>query len=244
MQEFYLAGYKLVIPTKRYKHMDQDIVPEYFISASSCVSNILVESTNISMPYSMSILDLNAKRGDKALELYQIITQLSINEIEKLNKDMTELHMCGKFGMDGVFSDKDAAIEIYHKYFRHLNDVKLISLGLASEEYNDILETEPIDKNNRYYGIYTCIAEKASIQEGTLLGYEVLGAEFGYSSFHSMFCSGAEKDVHLKFGYTLNGSGLFDEYIHAKNAARYICEEELGEPVTWQPWAIFENKLC
>jgi len=58
-----------------------------------------------------------------------------------------------------------------------------------------------------------------------------------------MACSVAEIDVNKKYGYTLNEYGLLNNYKEACNATKYIWEEDLGEPVLWQPWAIYEHEL-
>lgn len=232
MQDFYLVGYKLLIPTQRYKHMDANIVPDYFISASECISNILVNGDNI--------MNTANEYNDKTLQHYKNVTKLNASDIDILNRDIDRYFKLNKFGFDGSFSDKNTAIEIYKKHFAHLDNVKLISLGLNDEELKCVIEGK-----NYNYGtvLYSYINNKSIINEGRLLGYEVLGGEFGYSIFHSMFCSGSEKDVYSKFGHKLNEYGLFDEYQHALDASIYIYEEDLGEPVVYQPFAIFENEL-
>lgn len=240
MQDFYLAGYKLLIPTKRYEHMDTTIVPDYFISASECMSNILVDRKNINFSNGYGILDASDEGGKKCLELYMSITKLNVDEIIKLNKDITEYHQKGKFGIDGSFTDSRTAIKIYKNHFTHLNNVKLISIGVNKEVYNYILEDNTMDCRT---GIYKCIKNKSKIIKGKFLGYEIIGDEFNYTYFHTILCNGLEKDIYKKFGYTLNNNGLLDKYSHAETAATYICEKELGEPVTWQPVALFENEL-
>ena len=240
MQDFYLGGYMLLLPTERIKTMSKVHFPKYFISASECLSDILVTNKNI------NLTPLHAPNDFFDCEYYYVdyyqgITKLDKKSISNLNNDITKIYEEGKYGFDSIFSDKNIAIYIYNKHFTHLKDVKLISVGLNEEEYQLFCEEENVKPCNGFYGLITSFVNKTKIADGKLLGYEVLG--YHRCLFHTMACSGAEVDVNKKYGYTLNEYGLFSNYNESDNASIYICEEELGELALWQPWAIFEHEL-
>jgi|GEM_PF-4223103 len=204
MQDFYLGGYMLLLPTQNKKLMGKELFPEYFISASECISDILVTGENLNLTPFHTPNDFFDDKYNY-VDYYQSITKLDKKSISDLNNDITKIYKKGKYGFDSIFSDKNSAIDIYNKHFTHLKDVKLISIGLNEEEYQLFCKEEEVKPCNGFYGLFTSFVNKAKITEGKLLGYEVLCLD--NCIFHTMACSGAQVDVNKKYGYTLNEYG-------------------------------------
>ena len=240
MSDFYLGGYYLLLPAKRYDFMNKELVPEYFITVSECLIDLLVSEY---LP-SFNNKEIN-KNKHELISKYREFSKLSDEKIVELNEEVCMLQKQKLFGYDSVFTKIDIVRNIYQKYFKHLDNAKLISIGLNEIEYNEIIEQENIlECNNGYYGLFSCLAEKTMITDGKLLGFDLLG--YGHGYFHCTLCGGSEEDIYKKFGYKLNEYGLYDDYEEANVSSRYLDDSngELAELALWQPWAIFEHETC
>jgi len=110
------------------------LFPEYFISASECISDILVTGENLNLTPLHAPNDFFHDKYNY-VDYYQSITKLDKKSISDSNNDITKIYKEGKYGFDSIFLDKNSAIDIYNKHFKHLKDVKLISIGLNEEAY-------------------------------------------------------------------------------------------------------------
>lgn len=103
---------------------------------------------------------LNWTEEQKNIEYYNNILKLNDNELTIMRNEISQLYELNKFGMDYIFTDLEAAREIYKKYLKNINGVRLIGIGLKEDEYRIFKYEEQIEKDNKYYGVNICFNKK------------------------------------------------------------------------------------
>lgn len=82
---------------------------------------------------------------------------------------------------------------------------------------------------------------RAEAATGTLLGYELVGAE-DTLDFHSSHCHGYADELRLNNGITVNEHGLLRSYADASRALTWMLalpEAEAPKPVPWTVVALY-----
>lgn len=226
--KFFAGGYYIISETKRKNYMSEELINDRVITVSNCICE-----------HSIGEWTIRWWSDHKRINYFKELLSLSSEKVDEFLDDIEELYNIKKFGFPGVFTDLESARFIYKKYLNHLEGFKLIGIGLREDEYRTYCDLEDIEKNNEHYGINICFSNKKILDKTNILGYDILGYEFGY--FHSYLCNGLEKDIYRKLKVKPNKKGLFNNYNSAKLATDYISDESIGaEPALWQPWIICE----
>ncbi|WP_342541930.1 hypothetical protein MHH33_12745 [Paenisporosarcina sp. FSL H8-0542] len=228
------GGYYIVSPSERADYMDKTLLPETILSASVCLCDF--------QP------DINILWGgsQKKKQTYSKELNLSNSAFEELEGWVQKKFEDGTFKFPQLFTTVDLAREFKKTFLNHINDIRIIGIGLEenfAEEFLDEEETLSKPAKERY-GIETLLMNKTTMDMEVTKknGYEVLGFESG--QFHSYICNGLEKDYNNNFKFSLNENGFIPNREMAIKCCEYSNDEELEtESVLWLPWAIFEYVL-
>ncbi|WML48025.1 hypothetical protein RCG23_22470 [Neobacillus sp. PS3-34] len=226
-----LGGYYIINPVVRPDYMDKQLIPDTVLSVSECICDFHPETT---------VLWSGSNEEKRKYAKHLNISQVTFKEIEKWVEDKLE---DGIFGFPQAFTTLEIASEFLSKYLSHLSDAKIIGIGLPEEFVEEFIEYEESQNKpeENQYGIEKLLLRRMPIEEkgSKMMGYEVLGFEYG--TFHSYLCNGLEKDFNNHFKFTLNQNGFIPSLEEANLYCDYSNDEDIGtEPVLWLPWAIFE----
>lgn len=228
------GGYYIVSPSKRADYMDKTILPETILSASACLCDLHPD------------INILWGRSEKKKQTYSKELNLSTSAFEELEGWVDKKHEDNTFNFPQLFTTVDLAREFKKIFLNHLNDIRIIGIGLQENFVEEFLdEEETLSKAvEERYGIETLLMNKTTMGMGVFKknGYEVLGFDSG--QFHSYICNGLEMDYNNNFKFGLNENGFIPNLELAIKCCEYSNDEELGtEPVLWLPWAIFEYEL-
>ncbi|MFJ5718260.1 hypothetical protein [Neobacillus sp. NPDC093127] len=225
------GGYYIVTPIKRPGYMDKDLIPDTILSISECICDFHPE--------------INVLWGQSDEEKHKYVQKLNISQniYEEIEQWVGEKFEAGIFAYPQVFTTIELAKEFLYNFLYHLTDAKIIGIGLPETYVKEFLENEEFqnEPEEKQYGIEKLILDRIRIEEkdSKMIGYEVLGFEFG--GFHSYLCNGLEKDYKKHFGFTLNENGFISSLEEAIRFCDYANDEKVGtEPVLWLPWGIFD----
>jgi len=231
-EKFYLGRYALVIPCSKPKTDDNKINNSKLLTNSECISTILPSWWMLNWS-----LDCKKERKNFSDE-YDIDSKT----MDDLCLELTKLFDDQKIGYPNVCFEIETAKYLYTKYFSHIDDVKLISIGLLKEESDRFIEdAKPQGENMGELGLYQSLKNNVLMDSSIKIGYKILGYEFGI--LHSIFCDNLESQLYNRFGVNINRYGLYDSYEDALNASNYISNESDAEPALWQPWVVCEHSL-
>lgn len=228
------GGYYIISPLTRAEYMDKTILPETIISASDCLCDFHPE------------IDILWGSSNKSKQNYSKKLNLSKETYEEMEKWVEDKFEEETFQFPQLFTTVHLAREFAKKFLHHLNDIRIIGIGLPENLVQAFLdEAETLSKSSKeQYGIETLLLNRTpmEIQGADIKGYEVLGFEFG--KFHSYICNSLEKDYKKEFSFSLNENGLIPSLDMAYRCCDYSNDEAVGtEPVLWLPWSIYEYKL-
>jgi len=229
--EFISGGYYIIAPTIRQEFMDKEIIPDKIISVSECICDFYPE--------------INVFWGGSKENKLKYIKDLNISvdkykEMEKWIKDKSDLK---QFEYPQIFPSLNLTKEFFNKFLNHINDLKIIGIGLPNNYLESFLDEEGTKNKSteERSGIENVLIKKEFInsQTGSIKGYEILGYET--NTFHSYLCNGLEKDFKNQYVFSLNENGFIKSLTEAERYCDIANDEDLGtEPVFWLPWAIFE----
>ena len=228
------GGYYIVSPLERADCMDKTLLPETILSASACLCEFHPDTKIL------------WEGSQKKKQTYSKKLNLSNNAFEELEGWVQKKYEDKTFNFPQLFTTVELAREFKKTFLNHLNDIRIIGIGLQEnfvEEFLDEEETLSKPAKERY-GIETLIMNKTTIdmEASKKNGYEVLGFESG--QFHSYICNGLEEDYNNNLKFSLNENGFISNLEMAIGCCEYSNDEEVGtEPVLWLPWAIFEYEL-
>ena len=134
----------------------------------------------------------------------------------------------------------------YWDWFQHVEDAMRASavtdnccvVGVAFDSEDAVSFIEAMDGSGQPFFELLASAEPAT---GTLLGYELVGAE-DTLDFHSWHCHGYADDLNRATGITVNEHGLLRNHADASEALAWMLslpEEEAPEPVPWTAVALY-----
>ena len=230
--EFIVGGYYLIQATESKKWMNEEFFPPLIWSASHHICEIYPDSWIL--PW---VSDDNSA---KERERNQEILKLDDDAFHALQLEFNDLFNQDEFGFPNVFLSPAVARNFHVRYLKHLSNIKLLSIALADECWEEFIqETEP-GENMGEHGIRTELHARRSIEpETTFMGFEVLS--YNYGQFCSYICNSLQDDYSKKFGISLNKDGLIEDYNDARKAAEYTMSDEAkAEPYLWFPWLISE----
>jgi hypothetical protein len=230
--EFIIGGYYLIQATESKKWMNEKFFPTLIWSASRHICEIYPESWIL--PWVSD--DVSATENQEILELDDA-------EFKALQLEFNNLFNQDEFGFPNVFLSPAVARNFHGRYLKHLSNIRLLSIALADEYWEEFIqETEP-GKNMGEYGIRTKLRARRSVEpEAVFKGFEVLGYDHG--QFCSYICNSLQDDYSKKFGISLNKNGFIESYDDARKAADYtMLDETKAEPYLWFPWLISEYSM-
>ena len=222
--KYYFGGYCFMKmqPLKFGSHFDSLVY-----SASDCINDNLVGT----WAYTWTT---NNNAGIDQIKNEFLISDNTVSEIRQwIDKKFEEK----KIGWHDLFAEIETVIEYKQKFYSHLTDLKIFALYFNEAEANCLIqEFNPIGDKEGAIGLHQIlsekIVEKESVNEKTI-GFDLIGVEFG-GDFHSFHCHDLGKNLSVKFGLTLNNSGLFEPHFNWKPVLDYLNNEENGfEPVPW-----------
>ncbi|QYJ02870.1 hypothetical protein KUV85_11045 [Nocardioides panacisoli] len=109
-------------------------------------------------------------------------------------------------------------------------DAQLVAVGLKPDEASRLIENMGGPEQPWF-----ALLGRKEPAAGTLLGYELLGAEDSLD-FHSWHCHSYADDLASATGISLNGFGLFSNMADARAALEWMTSlpsEEAPAPVPW-----------
>lgn len=229
--KFISGGYYLISSLERPDYMDKEVIPNVIFSASECLCDFHP---------SINILWGKSKNEKEKYAEKLKISQSTYQDIEDWVGDMFEKEV---FVYPQLFTTVDLAKEFYNKFLNHLNDIQIIGIGLPEEYVDEFIKYESTLNKTRKEreGIENLVLHNVEVENkaAKIIGYEVLGFEFG--TFHSYLCNGLEKDFKKHFTFVLNENGLIPTLEESARYCVYSNNEDVGtEPVLWLPWAIFK----
>jgi len=147
----------------------------------------------------------------------------------------------GKFGWPDVFLSLRSAREFKNRFLGAIAGSRIVGLSLAKDVAAEFLREERPQEGHGAPGVWTMLKREVALnQQASLLGFDVLGAEYG-GSFHTFSCNGLEEDLNKKLGITFNEYGLIGDYSSALAASDFTNRDDVGaEPVAWYPFRVDE----
>ncbi|WP_105620039.1 hypothetical protein [Vallitalea okinawensis] len=229
-----LGGYMLMLASKKKHWTKFGIGSEGIISASNCICDEIIGDW---------ILKWHSNHRELTTEYNDKLLKLSRQKMNELIEETNTLFDINKFGVAHMFTDISLAREIYQKYFRHINGIRLIGIGLKEDEYEIFRDEEEIEKDiHGYYGVNVCFNNREVMNISNIIGYDVLGYDWGY--FHSYLCNGLEEDIYERLGIKPKHNGLYSTYDEVVKIINLIDNEIVEpEPALWQPWIVCEYEL-
>jgi hypothetical protein len=150
----------------------------------------------------------------------------------------------GRIGWLNVFTDADTARQYRDIFFKHVPDVKIMSIYFDETETANVLaEFKPANQDIGEIGLYKNLKRKVPEIESAaerFLGFDIIGIEQG-GDFHTFHCHDAGAEIAKRFNLELNEDGLFTAIPDPQAVADYASDENTGyEPV---PWFVCKTKL-
>lgn len=225
IKEFVAGGYFLTKYSDKSEYM-ANFLPSKIISASNCIVDIFPEVWS-------------ADSVEKPNQVKSEANNYSVS-IEELPKvlDWTKNNFESEVGLGNVFFSVNKAKEFANLFYDFASELTVIGIGLKSDLVVDYLEQEDAE-----YGVYKLLKREQVLESsGEILGFEVLGNEYG--SFHSWLCNSLEIDCKEKLEIIPNQNGFIETFEQAEKCAEYANRDEVGaEPCFWLPWLILEYKI-
>ena len=225
---YYLGGYYLIkLRSIQSANNKNDIV----YTCSDCINDNLVF-------YSL----LSDFLGNEYVEQIKSEYGFNKNEIELIRQWISDKYVQNQIGFSNVFTEIQFAKEYKNKFFKNLNQVKLLSIYFNENESNEIFKFFNQCGGRNGNGICQILDKKISEKdnEEKLLGYDLIGMEWG-GDFHSFHCHNIEKELSKKFEITLNEYGLFNDCQNLNLVLDYMNNEENG--FEHCPWFVGKVKM-
>jgi len=213
--EFIVGGYYLIQATESKKWMNEKFFPPLIWSASHHICEIYPDSWIL--PW------VSDDNSSKERERNQEILKLGDDAFHAVQLEFNDLFNKDEFGFPNLFLSLAVARDFHRRYLKHLSNIKLLSIALADEYWEQFIQETVTGKKMGEHGIRTKLRARRSVEpEAVFKGFEVLG--YNYGQFCSYICNSLQDDYSKKFGVSLNKDGLIDNYNDARKAAEYSIE--------------------
>ena len=230
IESHYCGGFVICKPFEK-PHLEEDaLLPRQVRTVCRCLAGVLPSDWAVDwVVYDEKVRRTRAKEFG-----------LAPHAMVKLIEDVTAGFEANEIGWPGIFYSLDRAKRFETKHIKPGGDERLIGIGLDEKLVDEFLENEEISDHRGKYGIYDSLVSKKELpSKGKVLGYEILGYDYG--DFHSWLCNGLEDEAYRELSVKPNGSGLIDSFEEALQVAKYISQDEVGaEPGIWMPWLLVE----
>jgi hypothetical protein len=233
--EFIIGGYYLIQATESKAWMNEKFFPPMIWSASHHICEIYPQS----WIFTWTSDDVSAKERKRNQE----ILELDDDAFHSLQLEFDNLFNQDEFGFPNVFFSLVLARNFYRRYLKHLSNIKLLSIALPDEYWEQFIQETVPGKNMGENGIRIKLRARHSVEpEAMFKGFEVLG--YDNSQFCSYICNSLEDDYSKKLSISLNKNGFIENYDDARKAAQYtMLDETQAEPYLWFPWLISEYSI-
>jgi hypothetical protein len=146
-------------------------------------------------------------------------------------------------GWPHVFLSLTTAREFCQQFVNGKVRGVLLGIGLPRQYVERFLGDEKPGASEGTPGVYQAVSGHHALQPGgQVLGYEILGYEYG--TFHSWLCNRLEHEVHRHLQIRPNAHGLVGSLSEAERAATYCARDDVkAEPALWLPWLIVQYPL-
>lgn len=230
--DFIIGGYYLIQATESKKWMNEKFFPPLIWSASHHICEIYPDSWILSWVSD----DVSAKERERNQE----ILKLDDDSFHALQLEFDDLFNKDEFGFPNLFLSLAVARDFQGRYLKHLSNIKLLSIALSDEYWEEFIQETVQGENMGEHGIRTKLRARRSVEpEAVFNGFEVLG--YNHGQFCSYICNSLQEDYSKNFGISLNKDGLIEDYNDARKAAEYTMSDEAkAEPYLWFPWLISE----
>lgn len=219
MMKYYLAGFYLiqVRPLEYGSFKGQEIM-----TCSDCINASLLDS--FSRSWTSREEDIK-----KAASEYHIDLE-TLSSIHDWTDQKDTEH---KIGYINVFSTLASATEYHHKFFSHLDNVKLLGLFLPEHEADRLIE-EFEEVNRGDDGIRKNLLKKElETDKGIKLGFDLIGLGPG-GRFHTFHCHHLANFLEEEFKIEVNEFGLIKTDSKWKELTTYMNDENSSvEPDPW-----------
>ena len=232
---FIVGGYYLIQATETKGWINEKFFPPIIWSVSHHICEIYPES----WIFTWTSDDGSAKERERNQE----ILNLDDDAFHALQLEFDDLFNQDKFGFPNVFLSLALARNFCKRYLTHISNIKLLSIALADEYWEQFIQKTIPGKNMGEYAIRIKLRERGVVEpEAVFKGFEVLGYDHG--QFCSYICNSLQDDYSKKLGVSLNKNGFIENYDEARKAAEYTMSDEVkAEPYLWFPWLISEYSI-
>ena len=141
-------------------------------------------------------------------------------------------------GWPHVLLSLATARELCQKFIKERSRCVLLGIGLPNQYVEQFLAEEKPAAGDGTPGVYHAVNGRHALEpDGQVLGYEILGYEYG--TFHSWLCNQLEKAVHQQLQIRPNPHGFVGSLSEAERAVEYCSRDDVkAEPALWLPWLI------
>ncbi len=181
--EYVCGGYFIVLPAKRAPSMNADLLPSTIVTTTDCIVDLVPNTWSIKWTG-----ETPATRREAASKF-----ALRKEDVAALT-DWCALGLeSGELGWPGVFLDLDVALRVKAKFLSRSAGLVVIGISLPNDLVPIFLEETHLEPGQGEPGVVAAIRSgKPPSVQGQLLGYDVLGWDFG--GFHSYICNGLETE--------------------------------------------------
>ncbi|MEM9875335.1 MAG: hypothetical protein AAF928_10600 [Myxococcota bacterium] len=230
---FQTVGYLLVDAFARTEVMDARL-PSQMWSPSTCLSN--------AYPDADFTWVTTSSEQDDALR-----TRLGLSEVQlsEYKADATRLLDEGHLGWPSLFLSLPHARSFAARWLTEVVDLRLLGIALPTDLASSATASCAPEPGMGPSGVYLGLKRQAvDEEEGTTLGFDVLGLEAESGSFHAPICNDLVGDFIDRLELSLNEHALLSTLTDATRAADFCRLDETGaEPALWLPWRIRRHEL-
>ena len=236
LTDYISTGYFITVPTNRPDFVDGTLMPQSFLSLSSCFSDFFPGAW---------ILEWC---GTGETERTRIATLLGITP-EQQQLAMAELDeaLDETFGWENVIFDLDTARQYRQRYFSPTSRAKIVGAALHRDLCAEFVKVgtppqpRPGESSVASHGTVHAVRRNVPpAAGGTILGFEPMTFDQQQLGC-SWLCNGLERICADKLHVVPNSRGYIDDEESAARCIDLIEADETGaEPGLWMPWLLIE----
>lgn len=229
---FFSGGYFITttIPKPQWGDNAADSKSGEILTASRCLANVFPDD------WALNWVNCDQHLRAEKASLFNVDIALHQRLFDRISSEFDK----DQVRFPGIFVSVEIAREIAQAFITDKTDLHLIGMGLHAD-YLQLFQTqETLEPGIGNGGVWQCVTDRHRLAaEGELLGFEILGYDFG--TFHSWYCNQLEDAVASELAIVPAERGLLADWNDAVTAGRYCGEEGTGaEPGLWLPRALVE----
>jgi len=221
---YYNFGFYILTPSPAHPRLE--LKCDFIVTVSSCLSEIYPNLTKSFWA-----------NHDEEQKLYQKELLLDDSIFKQMKETISELFDNKSLDVDGRFLNLKDAQEFKNSFLSNIPQTKIVGISIAEPQKGDFKKDIETSYPKQIPSTNIDPDMQALQTGGTFLGHDILGWDTGH--FHTYHCNGLHQDIAENFSTTLNKYGLLDNpHCDVAEFAKFI--EDMGEPVTWFPFAVHE----